>query len=378
MRPGSANRGTPADVTSLDERGFWLAFSRVRGVGAARAASLVQQFGSLQAAWETHERDLRESDLPQFVVRSVLQARREIDIAAEVSRLQRLDAHFLSLIDEHYPYLLRQIPNPPMVIYIRGALAAEDQKALAVVGTRKATRLGADSARSLSAEMAGNGFTIVSGLAQGIDYEAHTGALEAGGRTIAVLGTGVDMVYPRQHTRLAEDIARSGALVTEFAPGTPPDGTNFPRRNRIISGLSLGVLIVEAPERSGALVTATAAAEQGRDVFAVPASLNNVQGHGCNRLIQDGAKLVMRAGDILSELTPTAQVVESRRTMAAAAPDDPFEKQVYAQLRGDPVHIDDLVRVLGCDVGDALAALTMLELKGLAQSVGPMQYCALT
>lgn len=202
--------------------------------------------------------------------------------------------------------------------------------------------------------------------------------MEAAGRTIAVLGTGIDTIYPRQHTRLADDIARSGALVTEFAPGTPPDRQNFPRRNRIISGLSLGVLVVEAPERSGALVTATAAAEQGRDVFAVPASLNNVQGRGCNRLIQDGAKLVMNAADILSELAPSIQVVKSRRAMGAVAPEDPFEQQVYTLLRGDPLHVDDLVRTLGCDVGVVLAALTVLELKGLAQSVGPMQYCALT
>ncbi|MBK9122298.1 MAG: DNA-protecting protein DprA [Chloroflexi bacterium] len=365
-------------MTSLDERASWLAFSRVRGVGAARAHSLVQQFGSLLAAWNASERDLRECGLPQFVVRSVLQARRDIDVPGEVARVQRLDARFVTLADEEYPYLLRQIPNPPMVIYVRGELTDADQRALAVVGTRKATRLGAETARALSTDVARSGFTIVSGLAQGIDFEAHTGALEAAGRTIAVLGTGIDMIYPRQHTRLADDITRSGALVTEFAPGTPPDGQNFPRRNRIISGLSLGVLIVEAPERSGALVTATAAAEQGRDVFAVPASLNNVQGRGCNRLIQDGAKLVMSAADILSELAPSMQVVESRRTISAVAPDDPFEQQVYTLLRGDPLHIDDLVRTLGCDVGEALAALTMLELKGLAQSVGPMQYCALT
>lgn len=365
-------------MTALDERACWLAFSRVRGVGAARAQSLVQRFGSLLAAWEAHETDLRECGLPQFVVRSILQARRDIDVAGEVNRIQRLDACFITLADDDYPYLLRQIPNPPMVIYVRGQLADSDRRALAVVGTRKATRPGAETARSFARDIASSGFTVVSGLAQGIDFEAHTGALEASGRTIAILGTGIDTVYPRQHTRLAEDIARNGALITEFAPGTPPDGQNFPRRNRIISGLSLGVLIVEAPERSGALVTATAAAEQGRDVFAVPASLNNVQGRGCNRLIQDGAKLVMSAADILSELAPSVQVEETRRIIRAVAPDDPFEQQIYALLRGDPLHVDDLVRTLGRDVGEVLAALTMLELKGLAQSVGPMQYCALT
>jgi DNA processing protein len=216
--------------------------------------------------------------------------------------------------------------------------------------------------------------TIVSGLAYGIDAAAHRAAVEAGGRTLAVMGTGVDVIYPSDHRRLADDVMAHGALVGEFPAGTRPDRLNFPRRNRLISGLSLGVLVVEAPERSGALITASMAAEQGRDVFAVPGSIFSAASVGAHRLIQDGAKLVMTAADVLDELSLAHDAVETRERAERLAPADEIEAVLLARLSPEPAHIDDLVRLSGLPVALVSSTLTILELKGLARNVGPMQY----
>lgn len=358
-----------------DERAYWLGFSRVPGIGVQRANDLKRAFGSLEAAWLAPERALTPLKLPQFVITNLLKYRAKLDLEAEIRKLERLGAELLTLDDAAYPYLLKAITNPPMVLYVRGALTAQDSRALAIVGTRKATKLGRDIARDFACELASNGVTIVSGLAQGIDYEAHQGALDVNGRTIAVLGSGIDVIYPRQHTQLAHKIMENGAILTEFPPETPPEASNFPRRNRIVSGLSQGVLVVEAPLRSGALITATAAGEQGRDVFAIPASLNNTMGHGCNRLIQDGAKLVMETADIMSDLQPATEARQTRMIAEQISADSPLEAKVLSYLQGDPAHVDDIARESGLAVSEVLGVLTLLELKGLAQSVAPMQYC---
>lgn len=358
-----------------DERAYWLGFSLVPGIGVQRANDLKRTFGSLEAAWRAPEREFAPLKLPGFVIAHLLKYRQIFDLDAEIRKIERLGAELLTLDDAQYPYLLRAITNPPMVLYIQGELKAEDSRALAIVGTRKATKLARDIARDFASELASNGVTIVSGLAQGIDYEAHQGALDVKGRTIAVLGSGIDVIYPRQHTQLARSIIANGALVTEFPPGTPPEAANFPRRNRIISGISQGVLVVEAPLRSGALITATAAGEQGRDVFAIPASLNNTMGHGCNRLIQDGAKLVMETADIISDLQPAAEARQTRMIAEQISADSPLEAKVLSYLQGDPAHVDDIARQSGLPVSEVLGLLTLLELKGLAQSVAPMQYC---
>lgn len=357
------------------ERTYWLAFSRVSGVGVQRANDLRRFFGSLESAWLAPEKDFSQAGLPAFVIKNLLALRKTLDIDAELGKIDTLGARLFTLDDADYPYLLRGIANPPIVLYAWGNFTEEDQRALAIVGTRKATQLGKETAYHFAADLAGNGITIVSGLAQGIDREAHAGALSAGGRTIAVLGSGIDIIYPRQHTKLAEAIAQSGVIITEFAPGTPPEAGNFPRRNRIISGISQGVLVVEAPLKSGALITATAASEQGREVFAIPASLANKSGHGCNRLIQDGARLVMTASDITNELHPAAERRHTQEIAEQISADSPLEAQILGYLHGDPAHVDDIARDSGLPVSEVLGILTLLELKGLAQSVSPMQYC---
>src|SRR5690349_6009288 len=217
--------------------------------------------------------------------------------------------------------------------------------------------------------------TDVAGVAMGIDAAAHQGALDAKGRTIAVLGSGIDKLYPRENEKLAHAIMAQGAIISEFPIGMPPTANNFPRRNRIISGISLGVLVAEAPEDSGALITAEAALEQGREVFAVPANIFNRTGAGCNRLIQEGAKLVMKASDVLDELNIAYSKKVTKTKTEKAAPTGDLEKRVLALLDDEALHVDEIIRQLGLSSADVIGTLTLLELKGLAQSLGAMQYC---
>jgi DNA processing protein len=303
----------------------------------------------------------------------LLQARSKINLDAEMAKVERAGAWLLTLADDAYPPLLKSLPDAPAVLYIRGTLLPGDEQALGVVGTRKATTYGRDVAHGLSKQLAGNDITIVSGLAHGIDTAAHRGALDGGGRTIAVMGCGIDQIYPRDNRSLASEISQRGALITEFAIGVPPEARNFPRRNRVISGLSLGVLVIEAPEDSGALITAEIAAEQGREVFAVPGNIYSLSSRGANRLIQDGAKLVMDVEDILSELHIARTNIQVKTSTERVAPANDLESQVLKNLSADPLHVDDLARLCGLPIATITATLTILELKGLAQNVGSMQ-----
>lgn len=358
----------------MSENAYWLAFSRVSGIGPKRILNLLAGFGSLEAAWKASEGQLRQAGLDDSALTSLLHARTRLDLSSEVMKVKKSGARFLTLVDPAYPPLLKPLPDAPPVLYVLGELAPEDQRALAVVGTRKPTQYGLIAAHDLAREMAARGVTIISGLAHGIDTVAHNGALNGGGRTIAVLGCGIDRVYPPDNADLAHKIARNGALISEFPVGTPPDGRNFPRRNRVISGLALGVLVVEAPEGSGALITATVAAEQGRDVFAVPANIYNKTGAGCNRLIQDGAKLVMGHQDILDELQVAYTHLETAATTERIQPANAEEAALLRVMGADPLHIDDIARAAGLPIAVVSSTLTILELKGLAQMVGHMQY----
>lgn len=359
----------------MSNQKYWLGLSLVQQMGSVRIQQLVSTFGTARDAWQAPERDLRAARLPPKALSSLLDLRRTLDLDAELAKVIGVGAHLITWAESSYPENLRHIPDPPLLLYVRGNLLNSDMLALSIVGTRRATRYGLDVANRMGYWLAAQDVTIVSGLAPGIDTAAHQGALQAKGRTIAVTGCGIDVIYPRENENLAREIVEHGALISEFALGTPPTGKNFPRRNRIISGLSLGTLIAEAPKNSGAIITAETALEQGRDVFAIPANIFNEMGAGCNRLIQEGAKLVMRASDVLDELdvSYSNKVVEQKTEVIAPAGN--LEEQVLQMLDTEPRHIDDIIRQTGLSTSDVASTLAILELKGLAQMPGGMQYC---
>ena len=362
----------------MDERKYWLGFSLVPGIGHKRLLLLARAFGSLSSAWSASERQLRAAGLDSETTTHLLNAQTQLDLDGELTKIARAGAALLTPEDAEYPALLKNMPDPPLTLYVRGTLTQEDALALAVVGTRKATGYGRDAAAHFSRHLAQQGVTIVSGLAHGIDAAAHRGALEAGGRTLAVMGCGIDRVYPPDHAELARQIAQHGAVISEFPVGSKPEARHFPRRNRIISGLSLGVLIVEAPEQSGAMITATLAAEQGRDVFAVPGSIFSAASSGTNRLIQDGAKLVISVEDILEELNIVRRKVEARVLTkqiapAGAAAGEP-EAALLRFLSAEPLPVDELVRRSSLPTAEVLGTLTLLELQGYVEDDGHGNY----
>ena len=361
-------------VCLVSDTKYWLGFSLVPEIGPKRLHLLLTAFRSLVAAWQASEFHLRQAGLEETPTANLLQLRAQIDLDVEMEKVARVGARLCTLADDNYPRLLKEVPDAPMLLYVRGTLLPQDELALAIVGTRKATTYGRDTASHLARQLARNGVTIISGLAHGIDAAAHRGALEGGGRTVAVLGCGIDQIYPRDHRELAHEIMGRGALISEFPIGMGPEARNFPRRNRVISGMSLGVLVAEAPEQSGALITATDAAEQGREVFAVPGNIFSPASAGANRLIQDGAKLVMNVEDILDELDIAHRNVQTKTVTERIAPTGEIEKKLLGHLSLDPLHIDDLARLCGLPITTVTSTLTLLELKGLARSVGHMQY----
>jgi DNA processing protein len=357
------------------ERQYWVGFNIVPGIGPAKFRALHDFFGSAEEAWRAGEGALRQVGLDQRALDNLLEARRQLDLAAEMARLETADIQLLTWEDDDYPAYLKEIPDPPPVLFLRGELQLQDQWAVAVVGTRRASAYGRLATEQLARDLARSGVTVVSGLARGIDSIAHQAALEAGGRTIAVLGSGLACIYPAEHRSLAERITACGALVTEFHPDTPPEAGNFPRRNRIISGLSLGVLVVEAGERSGASITANYALEQGRDVFAVPGNITSRTSIGTNRLIQRGAKLVLTAEDILEELNMT--MVAEQVATQLALPATHEEAHLLRFLSDQPIHVDELSREAGMGVAQVSSTLTLMELKGMVRQLEGMSYIRL-
>jgi DNA processing protein len=351
---------------------YWVGFNLVKGIGPMKVRALLDHFGDLETAWRASVSDLRQVGLDRRALSSFLKARDQLNLTAELDKLAEKNVRVLTWNDSEYPARLLQIPDPPPVLYVRGQLANEDEWAVAVVGTRRASAYGKMVTQRLVTDLAVNHVTIVSGLARGIDGEGHQAALDAGGRTIAVLGCGLDLIYPPEHRNLAREIVENGALVSEYPLGTRPEASNFPPRNRIISGLSLGVLVVEAGFKSGALITADFAADQGRDVFAVPGNLYARTNVGTNRLIQDGAKLVMGAEDILEELNlmMVAQQVEVR----AVVPETETEALLLQHLSLEPVHVDELALRVELPISDVTSNLALMELKGMVRQVGGMSY----
>ncbi len=351
---------------------YWIGFNIVRGIGPVRLRALLDYFGDLERAWHAPAEALRNAGLDSRSLKNLLKVRNKRDLDRELKRIEATGARALTWESDHYPHLLREIYDSPPVLYVKGTLTEEDSWAIAVVGTRRASVYGREVTRQLTRALARSGLTIVSGLARGIDTEAHRAALEAGGRTIAVLGCGIDRVYPPENRKLAQQIIAHGALVSDYPLGTPPEGRNFPARNRIISGLSLGVLVTDAGTRSGALITTSYAAEQGRDVFAVPGNILTRGSVGTNALIQDGAKVVLKPEDILEELNLTMVVeqAEARQVLPA----DETEAALLAHLSAEPVHVDDLQQQLELPIAQVTSTLALMELKGMVRQSGGMKY----
>jgi len=407
---------------------YWIGFNRINGIGAVRMNALLAYFSDLEQAWHASENTLMTVLNDRRACANLVQLRQTIDLDADLITLRKIGARAITLLDDDYPPLLRQISAPPPVLYIKGDLQQADLRALAIVGTRSPTAYGVKAARGLAHALVKAGWTVVSGLAKGIDAAAHSTALRYGGRTIALLGHGIDQVYPADHDVLAAQISKQGALVSEYPLGTPPYGKHFPERNRLISGLSRGVIVVEASLRSGALTTVNHALDQGREAFAVPGPIQSPESAGTHLLIQKGhAKLITSIADLWTEFEPgllespvafvpdepAAKVKRSKPIQSGAdtkhtarkanadekpvanlfdlvetpAPPtltaadlrgiDGIDEQaitIWGLLHDKPLRIDDLCVISGLAVALIITALTMLEIHGLIRQSGGLIY----
>ncbi len=351
---------------------YWVGFNSIPGIGRVRLTQLENYFGSLEEAWKAPPGELKRAGLDSVALRAITQWRPRVSPEAEMEKLDRYGVEALTCHDPGYPSRLKEIYDYPPVLYVRGSLLTEDEWCLAVVGTRRASVYGKQVTEEIATDLAQSKITIVSGLAKGIDTVAHQSALAAGGRSIAVFACGLDIVYPSENARLARSIAEQGALISEYPLGTRPRAENFPRRNRILSGLSLGVLVTEAGETSGALITAHMALEQNREVFAIPGSILSPASRGTNHLIQEGAKLVRNYADILEELNLTA--VARQIEMREVLPESDTESLLLKQLSAEPTHIDEVCRSSSLPAATVSSTLAMMELKGLVKQVGTMNY----
>ena len=375
----------------MDDLKYWVALSGIPNLGPKRIRRLEAYFGSLEDAWKADIRHLRGAGLDSRTVQEVATARYGADPDEGMEALAKAGVKAANWNCEDYPPRLKEIRDPPPVLYYVGQLLPTDQFAVAVVGTRNPTPYGKEAATTLSRDMASAGITIVSGLALGIDGEAHRAALACGGRTIAVVAGGLDSVYPREHAGLFRQIQERGAVVSEHRLGTRPDPRNFPRRNRLISGMTLGTLVVEAGEGSGTRWTVQQALEQDREVFCVPGRIFDSTSSFTNRLIKEGAKLVAEYTDVLEELNlPDIPAPEGIQAGSGNPVDPPAgqnlieeddlrgldadESSLVARLSGEPVHVDDLCRQSGLPVATITSMLTLLELKGKVAQVGSMHY----
>jgi len=357
----------------IDKR-YWIGFNLIKGIGAVRMQALIQHFGDLEVAWRAAPIDLARAGLSLKLIERIVQARQHVDLEKVWAKIEAQGIKILTWEDEMYPQRLKEIDQPPPVLYIRGSYLPDDLFAVAIVGTRRVTAYGRQITEELAVYLASNGITVVSGLARGVDAIAHQTALKAGGRTIGVLGSGVDKIYPPEHRGLAEKMTESGAIVSDYAPGTPPDASNFPPRNRIISGLSLAVVVIEAGETSGALITAEFAAEQGREVFAVPGSILAPQSKGTNKLIQNGALPLLSVNDLMQALNLTR--MGEHKAARKFIPSDETEARLMAVLSEEPLHVDAIRNQTELPIEKVSATLALMELKGMVRQVGGMNYVA--
>ncbi len=362
--------GNHSEITTDQELVDTLRLSLISGVGPRTRMALLERFGSPAAVLAAPSSQLRAvKGIGPKLLEKILQANSEIDAQAVIDICRQHGIEILMESDATYPRALREIYDPPGVLFVRGSIKPQDALAIGIVGTRHATQYGLRQAERLASSLARAGLTIISGLARGIDAAAHRGALAAGGRTIAVLASGVTNIYPPEHAGLAEEIVQQGALISEAPPQAEPLAGTFPQRNRLISGMSLGVIIVEAGDRSGALITARHAMEQGRDVFAVPGNVDNRTSRGTHRLIRDGAKLVESADDVLEELGPLVEAAPGLSGQEIHHPAElllnEVEQQVLSNIDSEATSIDRIVTQSGLPVPQVLATLSVLEMRRL-------------
>ena len=376
----SFEKGFSLPVLSQDECAPWLALARVKGLGGVGLKKLIGRFGDARAIFLLAASDLAEVEgLHRDVADQIVGFSDWAEVDAEIGRAQAAGVAIVPFGAPGYPERLRMIADPPACLYIKGRLAAEDDRAVAVVGSRSSSDYGRRVARDLARGLASLGFTVVSGMARGIDGAAHESALQAGGRTIAVLGSGVERAYPSEHELLYRRIAAGGAVVSELPIGTRPMAFNFPARNRLISGLSLGVIVVEATEKSGSLITAASAVEQGREVFAVPGPVGSSRSRGSHRLIRQGAKLVETVEDVIEEIAPQLlpRVGGVGPGAPALAPNaSEASRKIFALLSDGSMHVDQVIEKTGLPAARVLETLLELELQGLLQQAPGQIYSA--
>lgn len=365
-----------------ETRRDWLTLHLVPGLGAVGFRKLVETFGSATEALRAGRKELQQvAGLRPEAIQAITTAPPQQQAERELKRIGQLGISLICFAEPEYPALLANIYNPPMVLFVKGDPGLLLKPGVAVVGSRAATSYGVKIARELSGQLAARGLVVVSGLALGIDTAAHAGALAAGGETVAVLGCGLDVVYPKSNERLAAEISKGGALVSEYPLGIQPDAFRFPARNRIISGLSRGVLVVEAAQRSGSLITARLAMDEGREVFAIPGRVDSVKSTGTHRLLQEGAKLVGSVDDILDELgwqTASPGVVsETGQPQLSPSALSADEASILQLLDVYPKHIDTIITQAGLSAAKVSEILLLLELHGLIEAVPGQQYRAI-
>ena len=368
---------------------FWVALSRVPQLGTVKFRRLVSYFGILENAWNAGFKELKAAGIEDKPAQEIVAAKNNSSPDDEMAALERAGVTAVTWNDLGYPARLKEIADPPPVLFYKGTLLASDDRSVAIVGTRSPTTYGREAAAVLSRGLVQAGLTVVSGLALGIDGVAHRAALENGGRTIAVMAGGLDGVYPKDHTALFRQVQEHGAVVSEQTLGVRPDSRSFPRRNRLISGMSLGSVVIEAAEGSGARHTVYHALDQDREVFCVPGSIFSPASDFTNRMIKEGAKLVMGITDILEELNmveASPKAGKSKKTLnalenvpeqlsfATADDDEPVEQALLSRITDAPLHIDDIQRSSGLPITSVSSTLTMLELKGKIKQVGCMHY----
>ena len=362
---------------------FWLAFTRIEGLGNRGCHKLIEHFGSPQAAYMASLTELESCGISARVAQAIFSQAALKDAEREVEQAAKADCELIAFDSDDYPPLLKQIPDAPLLLYVRGNVKVLSQYAVAVVGSRRPSAYGSSAAHRLAHDLAQRQLVVTSGLARGVDSAAHRGALEAKGNTVAVLGSGIDVIYPRENKSLAAEIAKSGAVISEFPLGTGPTPENFPIRNRIISGLSLGVVVVEAAEYSGSLITARLALEQNREVYAVPGNITSAQSFGPNHLIKQGAKLVDQWMDVIEEFPPEVRIqllppaeasegepigVHTASLFEASLA--PEHKAVLEVLRADQaLFVDDIAVAAHVPGPKVLGALLHLEMNGLIRQL---------